>query len=156
MENCKVFTDFPFVFCINLLRFFTFDASKYNSFFVFLSTIGLVALWVISNGLVCVLLGGIGKMKEIYVVTCYSLMPIIFSQILSVVFSNIHVPDEFVFVTIFSTVCTVYTFMLIAIGTMKIHDYSVGKLLGTTLLTIGAMLIIVFIIFLITLVISIS
>lgn len=126
-----------------------FDAATYNSFFVFLSTIGLVALWVISNWLVCVLLGGIGKMKEIYIVTCYSLMPIIFAQILSVVFSNILVPDEFVFVTIFSTVCTVYTFMLIAIGIMKIHDYSVGKLIWTTLLTIGAMLIIVFIIFII-------
>ena len=127
----------------------SFDASKYNSFFVFLSTIGLVVLWVVSNWLVCVLLGGIGKMKEIYIVTCYALIPIIFSETLSVILSNILVPDEFVFVTIFSTVCMIYTFMIIAVGIMKIHDYSLGRFVATTLLTIGAMLIIVFIIFII-------
>ncbi len=127
----------------------SFDAATYNSFFVFLSTIGLVALWVISNWLVCVLLGGIGKMKEIYVITCYSLVPIIFSTVLRVVLSNILVPDEFVFVTIFSTICTVYTFLMIAVGVMKVHDYSLLKFIGTTLLTIGAMLVVVFIIFII-------
>lgn len=127
----------------------SFDASTYNSFFVLLRTIGLVALWVISNWLVCVLLGGIGKLKEIYVVTCYSLVPLLFSQILSIVLSNILVPDEFVFVTIFSTICVIYTFFVLAVGIMKIHDYSFGKFLATTVLSILSMLIIVFLIFII-------
>lgn len=126
-----------------------FNAATYNSFFVFLRTIGLVALWVISNWLVCVLLGGIGKLKEIYMVTCYSLIPLIFSTILSVILSNILVPDEFVFVSIFNTVCIVYTLFLLSIGIMKIHDYSFGKFLATTVLSIISMLIIVFLIFII-------
>ena len=127
----------------------SFDASTYNSFFVLLRTIGLVGLWVLSNWLVCVLLGGIGKLKEIYIVTCYSLVPLLFSQILSVVLSNVLVPDEFVFVTIFSTICLVYTFFMLAIGIMKIHDYSFGKFLATTVLAIMSMLIIVFLLFII-------
>lgn len=127
----------------------SFDASTYNSFFVLLRTIGLVALWVISNWLVCVLLGGIGKLKEIYIVTCYSLIPLLFSQILSIVLSNILIPDEFVFVTIFSTICVIYTFFILAVGIMKIHDYSFGKFLATTVLSIISMLIIVFLIFII-------
>ena len=126
-----------------------FNAATYNSFFVFLSTVGLVVLWILSNWLVCVLLGGIGKLKEIYVVTCYSLVPMIFSLILSILFSNILVPDEFVFVSIFNTICIIYTFFLLAVGTMKIHDYSFGKFLGTTVLSVIAMLIIVFLIFII-------
>ena len=126
-----------------------FDASTYNSFFVLLRTIGLVALWVVSNWLVCVLLGGIGKLKEIYIVTCYSLVPLLFAQILRIIFSNILVPDEFVFVTIFYTICLIYTFIVLAIGIMKIHDYSFGKFLATTILSIISMLIIVFLIFII-------
>lgn len=127
----------------------SFNPSTYNSFFVLLRTIGLVALWVLSNWLVCVLLGGIGKLKEIYVVTCYSLLPLLFAEILKIVLSNILVPDEFVFVTIFHTICLGYTFFILAIGIMKVHDYSFGRFLGTTILTIISMLIIVFLIFII-------
>lgn len=127
----------------------TFNAATYNSFFVFLRTIGLVILFTVSNWLVCVLLGGIGKLKEIYVVTCYSLIPLLFSMVLSIVLSNILIPDEFVFVEIFSTICLVYTFFVLCIGIMKIHDYSFGKFLLTTLLSVIAMLIVVFLIFII-------
>lgn len=137
-------SDVSFGFAYN-----SFNANTYNSFYMFLRTIGLVSLWVISNWLVCVLLGGIGKFKEIYSVTCYSLIPIIFSTLLAMILSHILVPDEFVFVTLFSSICTFYSFFLIAVGTMKVHDYSFGKFLGTTALSIISMMIILFLIFLI-------
>lgn len=126
-----------------------FDASSYNSFFVLLRTAALVALFVISNWLVCVLMGGIGKLKEIYIVTCYSLIPVIVSTVSGVVLSHILSPDEFVFVTIFQTICVAYTFIILAIGIMKVHDFEFGKFLLTTLVTVIAMLIIVFLIFLV-------
>lgn len=126
-----------------------FDASSYNSFFVLLRTVALVALFVISNWLVCVLMGGIGRLKEIYIVTCYSLIPVIVSTAAGIVLSHILSPDEYVFVTIFQTVCMAYTFIILAIGIMKIHDFEFGKFLGTTVVTVIAMLIIVFLIFLV-------
>ena len=124
-----------------------FNPNTYNSFFVFLRTIGLVLLFVLSNWLVCVLLGGIGKIKEIYVVTCYSLLPIIFSTVLSIILSNILVPDEFVFVTIFSTICLIYALFVLIVGIMRIHDYSFSKFLVTAILSVVAMMIIVFLMF---------
>ena len=126
-----------------------FDASSYNSFFVLLRTVALVLLFVVSNWLVCVLMGGIGKLKEIYVVTCYSLLPIIVSTGVGIVLSHVLSPDEFVFVTIFQAICTGYTLLILAVGIMKVHDYEFGKFLGTTVVTIIAMLIIVFLIFLV-------
>ncbi|MBO5322250.1 MAG: YIP1 family protein [Clostridia bacterium] len=126
-----------------------FDASSYNSFFVLLRTVALVLLFVISNWLVCVLMGGIGKLKEIYMVTCYSLIPTIVSTVVGVVLSHILSPDEFVFVTIFQSICVIYTFIILAVGIMKIHDFEFGKFLGTTVVTVIAMLIIVFLIFLV-------
>ena len=126
-----------------------FDASTYNSFFVLLRTVALVILFVISNWLVCVLMGGIGKLKEIYIATCYSLIPVIISTAVGIVFSHLLSPDEYVFITIFQAICMAYTFIILAIGIMKIHDFEFGKFLGTTAVTVIAMLIIVFLIFLV-------
>ena len=126
-----------------------FDASSYNSFFVLLRTVALVLLFVISNWLVCVLMGGIGKLKEIYIVTCYSLIPTIVATAVGIALSHMLSPDEFVFVTIFQTICTAYTFIILAVGIMKIHDFEFPKFLGTTAVTVIAMLIIVFLIFLV-------
>lgn len=126
-----------------------FDASSYNSFFVLLRTVALVLLFTVANWLVCVLMGGIGKLKEIYIVTCYSLLPTVVSIVVSIVFSHILAPEEFVFITILSTACIIYTLCILAVGIMKIHDYEFPKFLGTTVVTVIAMLIIVFLIFLI-------
>lgn len=126
-----------------------FDASSYNSFFVLLRTVALVALFVISNWLVCVLMGGIGKLKEIYIVTCYALIPTVFSTIFGLALTHVLSPDEYVFVTIFETICTAYTFIIIAVGIMKVHDFEFGKFILTTFVTAIAMLIIVFLIFLV-------
>ena len=126
-----------------------FDASSYNSFYVFLRTVGLVVLWSFSNWLVCVLLGGIGKLKEIFTVTCYCLLPVIFASVIDIIGSNILVPDEYVFIEILNTFCLIYTGFMLIIATMRIHDFSFGKFVGTTLLTVISMLIIVFLLFLI-------
>ena len=126
-----------------------FNPSTYNSFFVFLRTIGLVLLFVISNWMVCVLLGGIGKIKEIYTVPWYSLLPIVFSTVLSIIFSNILVPDEYVFVSIFSTICLMYSAFILVVGIMRIHDYSLSKFIVTVVLTVVAMVIIVFLLFIV-------
>lgn len=131
--------------------FNNFNASTYNSFYVLLSTVGLVVLWTVANWLVCVLLGGIGKLKEIFIVTCYSLMPVIFSHIVTLILTHLVVPDEFVFVSIFQGVCLLYTFLMLIVGTMKVHDFGFGRFLGTTVLTLLSMLIIVFLMFLIIL-----
>ncbi len=128
-----------------------FDAASYNSFFVLLSTVGLVVLWTVANWLVCVLLGGIGKLKEIFIVTCYSLVPMIFSTGIGLLFTFILTPDEYVFVTIFQGVCVIYTAFMLILGIMKIHDFEFGRFLGTTILTVISMLIILFLLFLIIL-----
>lgn len=126
-----------------------FDASTYNSFYVLLSTVGLVLLWTGANWLVCVLMGGIGKLDEIFIVTCYSLIPTLFADVVSLLCTHVLVPDEFVFVGILQTICTVYTFFMLAVGTMKIHDFDFGKFVGTSLLTIVSMVVILFLIFLV-------
>ena len=113
-----------------------------------------MVLWVISNWLVCSLLGGRGKLREIVIVTSYSLMPIIISKIISTVFSNILLPSETVFISIISAVATIYAALLLIIGMLKIHDFSMSRFIGTTVLSVAGMAAIVFLVIMIMILIQ--
>ncbi len=126
-----------------------FDANNYNSLYLLFSTVGLVILWSLANWMVCVLLGGIGRLKEIFIVTCYCLIPLIFSSAISLVCTHVLVPDEFVFIELLQTACMLYAAFMLIVGIMRIHDFEFGRFLGTTVLTLVAMVIIVFLIFLV-------
>lgn len=132
--------------------FTVFDSESYNAIYVFLSTVGLIVLWTVSNWLVCTLAGGIGKMKEIFIVTCYSLRPILFAKTVRLILTHILVPSEGAFLDIFVVICTAYAALMLIIGIMRIHDYEFGRFLGTTIFTMIGMLIIVFLLFLVFLI----
>lgn len=124
--------------------FTNYDPGEFNSLWVFVQSAGLVALWVVSNWLVTTLLGGKGKLKEIFIVTCYSLFPIVVERVIYIVLTNFLLPSEASFLGILSTVAYIYTGILLIIGMMNIHEFSMTRFLGTTLLTVCIMAAIVF------------
>lgn len=128
--------------------FSSFDSEKYNAAYTLLSTVGLVILWTVSNWLVCTLNGGIGKLKEIFTVTAYCLIPVIAARLCNLILSNILIPDEAAFLTVLQTVCILYAAFMLIIGIMRIHDFEFGRFLWTTLLTVAAMMVVLFFIFL--------
>lgn len=121
-----------------------YDPASFNSIIVLIRSVGLVVLWIVANWLVSTLLGGKGKMKEIIIVTCYSLQPLIAEGIIYIVLSNVLLPDEASFLQILSIIATIYFCIMLVNGMLKMHDYSMGKFLWTTLLTVIGMAIIVF------------
>lgn len=125
------------------------DLANYNSFWVLVRSVGIVALWIICNMLVTTLMDGKGKLKDIYVVTTYSLVPLIIGKFTFLILSNVMMAGEAEFLIIFRSLMLAYTLILLMIGTIKIHDYSMGKFLGTTLLTLVGMVIVVFLIIMI-------
>jgi len=131
-----------------------YDAKSFNSLWVLAQSVGLIALWIIGNWAVSTLLGGTGKIKEIAIVTCYSLPPVILGQILFLFFSNVLMPEDFAFLAILQTVLLIYTFMLLAIGLMKIHDYTMSEFLKTSLLTVLSIAVIVFLMILIVILVQ--
>ena len=124
--------------------FTIYDVSDFNSLWIFAKTAGLVVLWVIANWMVCTLLGGRGRVKEIAVVTCYSLIPLIIERILRVFLTNVLLPTEASFLTIFEVVAILYFLLLMIIGLLKIHDISMARLIGTSALSIAGVAAIVF------------
>lgn len=129
--------------------FTKYDPGTFNSLWVLVQSVGLVALWVISNWLVTTLMGGKGKLKEIFIVTCYSLMPMIGARAIYIVLTNFLLPTEGSFLGILITIAMIYTGLLLVIGMMRIHDFSMGRLIGTSLLTVFGMAAIIFLMILV-------
>lgn len=122
------------------------DLASYNSFWVFVRSVGIVALWIICNKAVTTLMDGKGKTKDIFIVSTYSLVPTIIGRFVYLIFSNVLVSNEAEFLNIFYWAMIFYTLLLLVIGTIRIHDYGMGKFLGTSLLSVLGMAIVVFLI----------
>ncbi len=129
--------------------FTVFDSENYSAIYVLLSTVGLVLLFSITNWLICSLASGIGTLKEIFIVTCYSLIPMVAFRIARLILTHILIPDEGAFLNVFAVVCLLYSLFMLIIGIMRIHDYEFGKFVATTIITIIGMMIIVFLLFLV-------
>lgn len=123
-----------------------FDSSSYNSWFVALRTSGLILLFIVSFWCVSTLFGGLGKLKDIFIVTSYSCVPIVFGNIVSMVLTNILVPNELGFLNVFIAVMAIYTGILLMFGLIIINDFEFGKFFGVTVLAVIAMVIILFLV----------
>ncbi len=131
-----------------------YDPTAFNSLIELIRSVGLVVLWVVSNWLVCTLLGGKGKIKEIIIVTCYSLLPLIFENILYIILTNTLLPNEASFLSILSAIAMIYFCFMMIIGMLKIHDFSMGRFLGTTVLSLLGVAAIVFLLILLIILIQ--
>ena len=119
---------------------------NYNSLFTIGGTFGLVLLWSVSNWLVCSMFEGKGTFKDVYVGTCYSLLPWVIFQFVKMGLSHLLPLSVAGIVTGLGTVMLIYTFFLLSIAMMKVHEYDFFKFLLTGLVIAFFMILIVFII----------
>lgn len=129
--------------------FTNYDPGTFNSLWTFVQSAGIVILFTVSNWLICSLMDGKGSFKEIFVVVCYSLVPIIVYRILWIFLSHILLPSESGFMNIMFAVAIIYTALLLITGMLKIHDFTMGKLFGTSILSVIGMAAILFFLILI-------
>lgn len=134
--------------------FTIYDATTFNSLMVLVRSVGLVVLWVIADWMVCTLLGGKGKLREIIIVTCYSLWPLIIKNLLSLLLTNVLLPAEAGFLTILEAIAVIYFVLLMIVGLLKIHDFSFSRLIGTSILAILGIAAIVFLLIMIIILIQ--
>ena len=127
--------------------FNTASMSESNAWYALAQTYGLVILFTLANWAVCTLMEGKGKLKDIYVVVCYSLIPMIFQSVAYDVLSNVLTLNESNILSIVNYVCIVFTLIIIVMGLINIHEYSFGKFVFTTVVTALAMILIVFLVF---------
>lgn len=126
-----------------------FNKSSYNVMFPLIQTFGIVLLWTVANWGMSTLFEGKGKMGEVYIVTCYALIPTIVSNILLMALSHTLTMEETLILTVVSTVCTALTAIMLCVGNMTVHEYGFFKFLVMAVVTVLAMLVVVFVILMI-------
>ena len=129
--------------------FSRYDAATFNSFLVLARTVGLIVLWAVVNWLIASLFEGKGTLFDVLTVTCYSLLPFLLTQWISLPLSHVLLLEEGTFLYLLQALGVLGTLALIAVGTMVMHDFSLWKFLGTALLTLLGMGIVVFVLFMV-------
>ncbi|MBO5010731.1 MAG: YIP1 family protein [Clostridia bacterium] len=121
----------------------------YSTVFVqIIAVVVPVVLWIVGNWCLTTLFDGEGSFKDIYIATCYSLAPLPLFVVLSTVLSNVLTVTEGSILTLLVSLGYVWVGLLLFFGMVVTHDYSTGKNVITTLGTIVAMAVIMFIILL--------
>ena len=115
-----------------------------------LSILVPVALWVIGNWCITTLFDGEGSMKDIFIATCYSGLPLIMLIIPATALTNVLTLDEKTIYSMLVSVAWVWVGILLFFGTMVTHDYSVLKNIVTCIAAILAMAVIMFCILLLS------
>jgi len=105
-----------------------------------------IFLWMASNWSFTSLMDGKGNFKDIYIVTCYSLIPIILILLPITVISHFVIPEEGAILGLFTGLAYFWMILLIFFGGMTIHDYSFLKNIFVVILTIIGMAFILFLI----------
>ncbi len=117
----------------------------FNIFKTALLVIVPIVLAVIGNWSVTSLLDGKGKIKEIFMVICYGLIPYILLIIPLTFLSNYLTLDEVTFYNTFVGIAVFLAAYMIFMGLLVIHEYGLGKTILTIIFTVVAIAVIVFI-----------
>ena len=108
---------------------------------------GVLALFFMicaGNWSITCLMEGEGRFKDILIAIGYSLVPMIITTVLATIVAQGVAENEEAFYTILMGIGTAYSVVMMLIGIMQIHNYTLGKTIVTLFLTIVAVLIIVF------------
>ena len=118
---------------------------KFNSITILVYGIMPPILLAVANWSVTTLMDGKGKMKEIFMMLCYSFFPVMLIGFLNIVISNYVTEDEAQFILILNIIAWALTAYMALTGLIGIHEYGLGKVLWSVIATVIATAIIAFI-----------
>jgi len=114
----------------------------------------LLGLFCVGNWSVTVLMEGEGRMRDIVTVAGYAMLPIVLALGPATLISNVVSIEEAAFYQIIIGIGIAWTTILMLIGVMTVHNYTLLKTLITLVLTFITILILIFIGLLISYLIS--
>ena len=107
-----------------------------------------VVLFIVSNWSTTSLMNGSGNFKDIWTMTCYSLVPLILFGAVTTLLSNVIILEEAPILTAFYYIGVVWFCYLVFCGLCTIHEYTASRNILTLLVTLVAAIIIIFLVIL--------
>lgn len=115
-----------------------------ESFPLFMASILPLVLFIVSNWSTTSLMNGNGRFRDIYIVTCYSLVPLLLFNFITVLLSNVIILEEYPILSAFRYLGVIWFCFLVFSGLCTVHEYTVTKNIVTLLVTVVAAIIIIF------------
>lgn len=126
------------------------DPRNVNALTELIAVLILYLLVCVGNWSITCLMEGEGRLKDIAIAIGYAMIPIIVCFTIGTIFSQFVAQNEGAFYWMIIGVGIAYGLMMMLIGIMQVHNYTLGKTLITIFLTFVAMFIIIFIVLLLT------
>lgn len=118
----------------------------FNLFMRVLPSVVLFLTWCLANWSLTTLMDGKGKLGQIYMATAYALTPYVLIKIPLIFSTYVLTLEEYTYYGVFSNLATIWCGILILVAMMQIHDFTISKAVFTSLITIVAMMVIIFLI----------
>ncbi len=122
------------------------DPSKMDIRLLFIGSVGIFVMFIVSNWLLCTMCSLSGKFTQIATVSALAVLPYIVANIFNTVLSNFLTDEEAMFMTIISVLAIAWGVIIMFVGLSKIHEVNI---VVTVFLLIGTLLGIFIIVFLI-------
>lgn len=126
------------------------DPRVVDSLFELLGVLSAYLLLCVSNWSITCLMNGEGRMKDIAIAVGYGTVPITIMMLLGTLVSQFVADDEQAFYVMILGVGIAYGLIMILVGIMQVHNYTLGKTLITLFLTLVALFIIIFLLLLLS------
>ena len=139
-------------FLINVLQAqmtgFSFNSNnpdKISMISIFAISVGGVALWFVANWAMSSLMNGEGKLRQIWVVTCYALIPYVVFTALFIIASNFASLEMGVFLYLLYAFGIAWSCIMMFFGMYQIHQLDFKGTVANVFLTIVGIAIMLFI-----------
>ena len=126
------------------------DPRVVDSFYELMGVLAAYLLLCVSNWSITCLMNGEGRMKDIAIAVGYGTVPITMMMCLGTLVSQFVADDEQAFYVMIIGAGIAYGLIMILVGIMQVHNYTLGKTLVTLFLTLVAMFIIIFLLLLLS------
>lgn len=126
------------------------DPRTVDSLYEMIGVLAFYLLICVSNWSITCLMNGEGRLKDIAIAIGYGTVPISVVLVAATIVSQVIADDEQAFYGLLIAVGIVYGVIMMLIGIMQVHNYTLGKTLLTLFLTFIAMFIIVFLLLLLS------
>lgn len=104
-----------------------------------------ILAWVTINWAVTTIMDGKAKMREIFIMTVYSLFPLVLIYLPQTLLSYVFTLEEAAFYYFFDTIGSIWALWILFAGMMELQEYSLSKVFGTSLITIVGIIFAMFI-----------
>lgn len=124
------------------------DPLTVNAITELMAVLLLYLLFCVGNWSITCLMEGEGRLKDIAIAIGYAMTPMIVCFNIATIFSQFVSQEEGAFYWIIMGLGIAYGLLMMMMGIMEVHNYTLGKTLITVFLTFIAMFIIIFVVLL--------